>query len=705
MLFSPSRSGSKFPILATLLALCLGGSYAPNSYSLDLLGFLKKSSPTQQSSAPGPIDEPHEIVDPAYGEALYEFYQQHYFAAITRLLVAKQRSELTFNKDHGELLLGSVYVAFGMLDQGEQIFSQYLASTSTPQGADLAWYQLAKIHYQRNNYQKTVEILTTKLNQPFADQPTEYQLLLVLSRLYLGELESASTLIRQLEQPADSKDLLIRFNLAASYELTGEQEQAADIYQYIRKQAGEAALEQELSDQATLALGVQYYQAGNYQQAIELLDQVRLFGASADKALLTKGRTLLAMEQPYQALTPWLELSTRPLTSAAVSEAIVNVPYLLETLGALQDALDGYRQANRVLGRQFERFEALKQRISQPNWIETISPVRISMTDPLAARPEFNLPKDNPEAPLLYRYFASNEFQYALDDYRDLQQLYLRLYHWRHQLPSFDAMIDTHLERLYQVLPLAVEKVKVINQLRQAARLQLDNFNSQLNSIMATNDLLGMANPTQQDQQQRLAQIQALLDQLNNDELYRLEREKLELLQGVLLWDLNNEAPSQRWQAKKNLLQTEAAMVELEGSLQRLAGAKGNRLDQFEEFTKRTQSLDDRLKELLQETERLLVLQRRQIQDSAIAQISKQQDYLNQYRTRALFAIARLQDVAFSQQQTGATEPEQSFIIDLNNDIQQTLEQEDISPTPAEDDKPVRGMFDLFKNLFRGKQQ
>ncbi|HEX4937517.1 MAG TPA: hypothetical protein VFX11_02515, partial [Candidatus Kapabacteria bacterium] len=76
---------------------------------------------------PIPIDQPHPVGDLAYGDLLFEYYQQRYFAAITKILVAQQRGLLSRDAEHTQILLGALYISYGMLDKGEAIFRQLLA--------------------------------------------------------------------------------------------------------------------------------------------------------------------------------------------------------------------------------------------------------------------------------------------------------------------------------------------------------------------------------------------------------------------------------------------------------------------------------------------------------------------------------------------------------------------------------------------------
>ena len=53
------------------------------------------------------------VQDLAYGEVLFHFFQDDYFSALTRLLAAQARGELTHHATEAELLLGGLYLSYG----------------------------------------------------------------------------------------------------------------------------------------------------------------------------------------------------------------------------------------------------------------------------------------------------------------------------------------------------------------------------------------------------------------------------------------------------------------------------------------------------------------------------------------------------------------------------------------------------------------
>ena len=66
---------------------------------------------------------PQQVNDLRYGEALYHFYQEQYFSSITNLMVAKKRNPITSQSVDPELLLGGLYLYYGLHENASSIFS------------------------------------------------------------------------------------------------------------------------------------------------------------------------------------------------------------------------------------------------------------------------------------------------------------------------------------------------------------------------------------------------------------------------------------------------------------------------------------------------------------------------------------------------------------------------------------------------------
>ena len=97
-----------------------------------------------------PADPPkHPVMDPHYGDVLFEFYQGRYFAAITKLEVSQHFERMQHHADEAEILRGGLLLSYGLHKQAAEVFEALLARGAPPSVRDRAWYFLAKIRYQR----------------------------------------------------------------------------------------------------------------------------------------------------------------------------------------------------------------------------------------------------------------------------------------------------------------------------------------------------------------------------------------------------------------------------------------------------------------------------------------------------------------------------------------------------------------------------
>ena len=691
-----------------LLAAAIGLFTPASVYALDLnpLNWFGSDDETpaavepEKPREPVPIDQPHAIEDLAYGDLLFEFYQQHYFSAITKILVAKERGLFDQNSEHAELVLGALYVSYGLLDAGESIFKTLLNTYTSPEGADESWYQLARIYYKRDNPQHSLDILTSNINEPLESRATEHVLLQILCHIRLGQVDQAQALTQYL-QDDKAQSIFVRFNMASTLAQLGDMEQAAGYYADVLSQNRPTTeLDKTLNDQAALALGIHYLRSNQLELARQTLHRIRLYGPVANRALLALGWTHYHADQKLEALTPWMELNDRALTDPAVQESILNVPFVFEQLGALQDALDGYNSAYKIFRNQRRRLEDIKEDIRQPDWIERISPVDITAQDAMGKLPEFQLPVDDEVSQHLYRYFASNEFQRLYRDYRELQRLYMVLRHWERQFPSFNEMINTHVERLNELAPKAEQAIDNSKNFYAYSRVKLEEFEARLNDIIANDDLMGLANVAQLAQKERLDAIEAALNQLGDPDEYYEEWGKLKLLQGLLIWDLNATAIDKRWEATKDQVAMNNMLVELEQRIRDVMNAREVRLNRFHGFETRIQELYKQVKDLELDAAAQLRQQRRQMQQVAISIIELQQKQLDQMRAKSLLAIARLQDLGYMQERDRKRTRDQSIMLELGTEAKTETTPIEAESSNAEDKAPAQSLSDVIKRIF-----
>ena len=655
----------------------------------------KPEEPTV-ATAPTPIDQPHKIGDLAYGDILFDYYQEQYFSAITKILVAQERGLLKKDATHAQIVLGALYVSYGMLDKGEAIFNALLKANMTPAGADEAWYQLARIYYKRGDTQHALNILTQNLQAPAASRPVEYNLLQILCDIRLGQIDQAKALLPYLSDK-QNLSVFVRFNMGSAFAQLGDTEQATRYFEEVAKLDAHDEDDRTLKDQASLALGVHYLQQQKWTEARAVLEHIRLFGPAANRGLLALGWTYFDSNQQKEALTPWLALADRDLSDPAVQEALLDIPTVYEQQGALREALARYRDAYKIFGHQRQKLEQVKQNILQPDWIRHISPVNESAQDVMDALPPFKLPVNDPATRYLYLYFASDEFQQIYHDYRELQRLYMVLVHWKRQLPSFNQMIQTNVQRLNKLAPQSAKAIEQSRRFYAYASVKLDDFSARLDEITKQDDLSGTATVKQMEQKQRLDEAEATLKSLGDPDKYRDQWTKLKLLKGLLVWDLSATAIDRRWELAKDKVAIETLLNQLESSIRRVEKARAYRMARFNGFEGRIQDLDQRMTDIQAEIAQALKDKRHYLQAVALNTVTLRQEHLDRMRAKALLAIARLQDRAYMQERARVDRAQKPV---LEVELKKQTEPEPAKEPTVDEENTPRNLMDVIRKIF-----
>src|SRR5436853_2845971 len=99
------------------------------------------------------------IRDLHYGDALFYFYQDDDFAALTRLLAYEHWGRVPHHAEEAQLLEGGLYLTLGMHNEAGERF-QSLLTEDVPTGVrNRAWFYLAQVWYARGYLDKAEDAL------------------------------------------------------------------------------------------------------------------------------------------------------------------------------------------------------------------------------------------------------------------------------------------------------------------------------------------------------------------------------------------------------------------------------------------------------------------------------------------------------------------------------------------------------------------
>lgn len=438
-----------------------------------------------------------------YGDALFHFFQDKHFSAITGLMTSQHFERVAPHGDEAEVLRGGLLLSYGVHDEAGQIFAALIHKGAAPSVRDRAWFYLGKIRYQRGLHAQAEEALAHiegRLPPALAEEHDLLRAQLLMAR---GDFAGAANLLGAMTDAAKQANPFARFNLGVALVKGGEVARGTELLDEIGRTPADNEEQRSLRDRANLALGVAALQEQRPDDARRLLERVRLNGLHANKALLGFGWVAEARKQPAQALAAWNELASRDGSDPAVLEARIAVPLAYTEMGAYGQSLQFYEQAVTEFDNEGLRLDASIEAIRSGRMIDAL--LERNPAEEMGWFGTLNKLPAMPHAAHLSQVLAEHEFQEAFKNVRDLRFLEANLQQWRDTLVVFRDMLANRRQAFDERLP------KVLAQLRDNALVDLSVRGAllagELTVVESESDATAFADPAERDLLARLAAV------------------------------------------------------------------------------------------------------------------------------------------------------------------------------------------------------
>ena len=584
-------------------------------------------------------DRQHVVKDLSYGVALYNFFQEKYFSSITDLMVAEARHTNKNQPFDSDLLLGGLYLSYDLHQQAGKVLEQLVQADIPAETRDKTWFNLAKLRYRRGFYPEAEQALTQ--NHDSLPDYRQAERLNLLANIYLNQQQYDKAAATLTEFSGDSSwQAYAQFNLGVALVKLGKLEEGIEQLMLVGKMKPSSSELIALRDKANLALGYAYLKHNQPEAAGEAFNRVRLNGPLSNQALLGVGWAWNMQAQYNMALLPWIELKSRSTFDPAVQESYLAIPYNFEKIAKPNLALVYYTGATKSYETQLRKLDNISKAIDGGELLQALKPANLGDETALSLY-RSKLPSSI-TVPYLYSLMATHEFQNVLKNYQDLLYLDYVLSRWQRDLPAYSLMLQERRRAYQQKLP----EVTRDTRLRKLQQLetQRNKLANQVARIEKNQDVLALASEDELEQLTQLKAVKQRLQDVSKKQDVAELRERYELVNGLLYWQIADDYVPREWQLKKDLQELDTALTKAQAANASLKNAWNQAPAGFEGYAARIKKQDSRIKTLQVKVEAALRQQEQQIQAIARQALNQQRRRIESYLVRARFAQARLYD-------------------------------------------------------------
>ncbi len=601
-----------------------------------------------------------DLRDLYFGEALYQAYQGQYFDALERLdteLAQHHRVDqpeldsLQYHIRQADFSVGDFELRYRMhLRAGRAIKAVLDADVDQPVKNEAA-YRLARIEFQKDQPEDALHALERIQGTVPDNIRDDVEFLRANVYLALGRPADAAEVLRRL-QSAEGLKGFVAYNLGIALLQAGRTPEALRQLDKAGQIESRATATAAIRDKSNMVLGSLMLRSEDYAHAQLAFDRVNLEGPYSNRALLSTGWTGVSVHDYQKALVPWGMLIERDATDAAVQEARLALPFAYSKLRVYGRAALLYGQALDSFGQELEKVDASMRSIRAGNFLKALVREEIKEDNLWVVRLR-TLP-DTPETFYLTDLMASNDFQTALQNYLDMEDLHRRLIVWRGGFDAFEDLIRLRRANYEPLLPQVDAHFRELDSQMRVRVEQRDHLQKRLQDLLTAPRPALLATADERVALERVRKIETALQDTSGPDQAAQEA-RVQRLQGVLTWRLYTEYPERLTQAYKDLHALNEDVRMLQERYNGFVRARQAAVHSYAGYDQPIRRLRTRVDEALEHVDTLLARQGHVIEAVAIDELNTRRQRLEAYQVQARYAVADSYDRALKEQASGGT--------------------------------------------------
>ncbi|KPK60558.1 MAG: hypothetical protein AMJ59_05555 [Gammaproteobacteria bacterium SG8_31] len=592
-----------------------------------------------------------DLKDLYFREAVYYSHQGEYFEALERLdaelaqhhrLDEPELDTLYPHIGEAEFSVGDFELRYRMHHRAGRAIRAVLEGDVEEEVRNDAAFRLARIHFQKDQPEEALHALNRISGR--IPEPIRADVEFLRANVYMA-LDRPGDAIEVLAGLRDAENLegFSEYNLGIALLYDGRQQEAIAQLDKAGQVKARDPGTQAIRDKSNLLLGTLLFESADFDKSQRSLDRVRLEGPFSNQALLRAGWADASADNYERALVPWTLLTKRQATDAAVQEAMLALPYAYSKLNVHGRAAVLYGEAVKAFSDELAKVDASIGSIREGKFLEALVREEIRQNKDWVIRLR-SLP-ETPETYYLMSLMASHDFQTALQNYLDLEDLRKKLVSWESSFDAFEDIIRLRREYYEPLLPEIDSHFRKLDAQIRLRLEQREHLQQRLQQMLVAPRPDFLATAEERFQTLRIADIDSRLqaDGRPDDDPLRLRATRL---RGVLLWNLETDYHARLTETYKHLYALNEVIDEMQSRYDAFVRARQAAMHSYVGYEIPIQRLRMRVSNGLQRLNLLMARQGHLLETVAINELKNRRQRLEMYRNEARYAFADSYDRA-----------------------------------------------------------
>jgi hypothetical protein len=580
-----------------------------------------------------------------FGEALYYAYQERYLDALERLdtelnqhyrLDEPPLDTLHHHVGQAEFSVGDFELQYRMHHRAGRAIRAVLEGNVDEAVRNEAAFRLARIHFQKDQPADALHALDRISGQVPERIRDDVEFLRANVYMSLGQPADAVEVLRRVQR-SDALKGFAAYNLGIALLQDGSQREALEQLDRAGQLKGLDQGGLAIRDRSNLLRGAMLMDSQDFVLAQRSLERVRLEGPYSNQALLSAGWAHASGEEFERALVPWSMLAEREVTDAAVQEAILALPYAYSRLDVHGRAAMLYGQAVDTFGAELQKVDASIRSIRQGKFLEALVREEIRLNKDWVIRLR-SLP-ETPETYYLMALMASHDFQTALQNYLDLEDLRKRLLAWQGSFDAFEDIIR-HRGNYYEpVLPGLDHQFRELDSQIRLRLEQRKRIDQRLHAMLTAPRPDFLATADERLALEAIAAVEAGIGEpASEQEAALLERTRR--LRGLLTWELETRYHERFTEARQNLVELNEVVDAMQAQYAAFVRTRQAALHSYVGYDDQIVQLRRRVAGALERLQLMMARQGHMLEVVAVNELSLRRQRLETYQNQARYAFA-----------------------------------------------------------------